>query len=555
MPNAIKYNVSAETLALKKGNFYIGTGDVGKGPTSSTGYYNGITPPSGGYTIYLNKATGGPSIYTVNTEAQLTGLTSTIAGQTLTTSGACLNWFATQTDKMIFNIDYPPIVTNGLVLNLDAGFTPSYPTTNIYFSDLSGSVTYSIKNIGIPLNQWAVIRSNITEITDNSITPPFYGAQIWSSTINTAVYPNTLHRTWGDGSVNGVIGNLGQGFYRYYMWVRGKSTNTSSCSFQMDISDGSGSSANSGNVLIGTNEEWKLISTWDNGGAYNATKFFDYFLTGSNGDTYYISSIAIIRSDVEDPVNLKTLYTFPGYINYGGVTTSGLQGFLTNGPTFSSTNGGSIVFDGVDDYVQLPNIVQNSGSSTTIEVIMKNNSGIINPNTPQMNFILSGSIAGSVDAYEQFTMSTAGTVPLIVLKSRVQYTSARSQYSYQVYYQILDNDMNNYPVVVQKYYNSDGTLFSEEINYPQIINQTYSYIWSITNSDSGTRSIKHYLNGQQISVLGGAQTADFNFFNKNNLALGLRSNSNISILRLYNRALSASEVLQNFNAQKSRFGL
>ena len=55
MPNAIKYNVSAETLALKKGNFWIGTGDVSKGPTSNTGYYNGITPPSGGYTIYLNK--------------------------------------------------------------------------------------------------------------------------------------------------------------------------------------------------------------------------------------------------------------------------------------------------------------------------------------------------------------------------------------------------------------------------------------------------------------------------------------------------------------------
>jgi hypothetical protein len=44
MPNAIKYNLSSETLALKKGNFYIGTGDVGKGPTSTTGYYNGITP-------------------------------------------------------------------------------------------------------------------------------------------------------------------------------------------------------------------------------------------------------------------------------------------------------------------------------------------------------------------------------------------------------------------------------------------------------------------------------------------------------------------------------
>jgi hypothetical protein len=146
MPNAIKYNVSAETLALKKGNFWIGTGDVGKGPTSSTGYYNGITPPSGGYTIYLNKATGGPSIYTVNTEAQMVSLTNSIGSQSFTTSGQCLNWFATQTDKMIFNRDYEPIVTNGLVLNLDAGFTPSYPTTNTTWYDVSGSNNGTLMN-------------------------------------------------------------------------------------------------------------------------------------------------------------------------------------------------------------------------------------------------------------------------------------------------------------------------------------------------------------------------------------------------------------------------
>jgi hypothetical protein len=136
MPNAIKYNVSAETLALKKGNFWIGTGDVGKGPTSSTGYYNGITPPTGGYTIYLNKESGGPSIYTVTTEAQMVSLTNTIGAQSFTTSGQCLNWFATQTDKMIFNRDYEPIITNGLVLCLDANFTPSYPQ--------SGTTVYSL---------------------------------------------------------------------------------------------------------------------------------------------------------------------------------------------------------------------------------------------------------------------------------------------------------------------------------------------------------------------------------------------------------------------------
>jgi hypothetical protein len=242
-------------------------------------------------------------------------------------------------------------------------------------------------------------------------------------------------------------------------------------------------------------------------------------------------------------------------LNYGGVTTSGLQGFLTNGPTFSSTNGGSIVFDGVDDYVQLPNIVQNSGSSTTIEVIMKNNSDILTPSVAQMLFITNGSTTGSVDAYNQSTLSTINTIPHIILKSRMQYSSGLNKYSYQVYYQILDIYLNNYPIVVQKYFNPDGSLFSEEINYPQIIDQTYSYVWSITNSDLGTRGIKHYLNGQQISVLGGAQTEDFNFFNNANLRLGLASNSNIFILRIYNRPLTATEVLQNYNAQKGRFGL
>jgi len=33
---------------------------------------------------------------------------------------------------------------------------------------------------------------------------------------------------------------------------------------------------------------------------------------------------------------------------------NGNTGTLTNGPTFNSSNGGSIVFDGVDDFVNIP---------------------------------------------------------------------------------------------------------------------------------------------------------------------------------------------------------
>jgi len=129
MPNAIKYNVSPQTLALKEGDFWIGTGDVSKGPTVNTDYWNGITPPVGGYTIYLGRVGQSPIAYVANNDTELISLTNRIGSQNFTTVAQCLSWYLTQPDKMVLNIDYPAIVTDGLVLNLDAGFAPSYPTT------------------------------------------------------------------------------------------------------------------------------------------------------------------------------------------------------------------------------------------------------------------------------------------------------------------------------------------------------------------------------------------------------------------------------------------
>lgn len=139
MPNSIKYSTSAQTLALKKGNLWIGTGDVGKGPSSSSSYYNGVTPAAGGYTIYSYNAaqTGNLSYFSAANDAALIAETNRIAGANYTTAAQCLSYFATQTDRMVCNIDYPAIVTNGLVLSLDAGFTPSYPTTGTTWYDVS----------------------------------------------------------------------------------------------------------------------------------------------------------------------------------------------------------------------------------------------------------------------------------------------------------------------------------------------------------------------------------------------------------------------------------
>ena len=171
MPNAIKYSASAQTLALKKGNYWIGTGDVGKGPTSTTDYYNGITPPSGGYTIYLNKASGGPSIYTAANDSQLISLSNTIAGQTFATAAAALDWYNGQTDKIVFNRDYESIVTNGLILNWDSGFTPSYPTTGTTVYDLSTSSSNGSLINGVGFNS-SNGGSLVFDGVDDQVYPP-----------------------------------------------------------------------------------------------------------------------------------------------------------------------------------------------------------------------------------------------------------------------------------------------------------------------------------------------------------------------------------------------
>jgi hypothetical protein len=84
--------------------------------------------------------------------------TNNLAGQSYTTVNECLVYFAGQSDKVVLNRDYEGIVTDGLFLNLDAGFTPSYPRNGNTWYDLSGNgnhmtltngVTYETTNEGI----------------------------------------------------------------------------------------------------------------------------------------------------------------------------------------------------------------------------------------------------------------------------------------------------------------------------------------------------------------------------------------------------------------------
>ena len=139
MINNIQYSLSPENNSIRSGNFNIGINDINYSPTISTGFWNGYPVPNGGYVIYQNKVSNGPSIYSVDNDSELVHYARQVGFTGSTVAGA-LEWSTTQDDVLIVNRNYEDIVTDGLVFNLDAGFTGSYPKTGTTWYDLSGQV-------------------------------------------------------------------------------------------------------------------------------------------------------------------------------------------------------------------------------------------------------------------------------------------------------------------------------------------------------------------------------------------------------------------------------
>ena len=149
-PNFIKYSTTSDSKAIRSGNFTIGvTSGTTYGPTSSTEYWAGISPPAGGYTIYENKDANGPSIRVPANSTVLIDYSNRLySGSSITTEAGALTYFNSLNTVICVNRDYEEIVTSGLTFLVDAGFTPSYPKSgnnwvNLGFSAITGTLTNS----------------------------------------------------------------------------------------------------------------------------------------------------------------------------------------------------------------------------------------------------------------------------------------------------------------------------------------------------------------------------------------------------------------------------
>jgi hypothetical protein len=207
--------------------------------------------------------------------------------------------------------------------------------------------------------------------------------------------------------------------------------------------------------------------------------------------------------------NDKTSYPGAG-TTWRDLSRGGNNGTLTNGPTFNSGSGGSIVFDGVDDNGVIP-----SGSA------WGNNS-----------------LSISCACYPTFDSATYGR-PMFTKWNNCNAGEFAIEYG---------RSPNKFSGLI-----GNGLAFTSTNQYPE--NNWYIVTFTY-NSDS---NYKFYVNGILETSGSTGQTPSLN----GNYGVGLFEGcrvvnywlGNLSTILLYNRVLSAQEVLQNYNATKARFGL
>lgn len=215
-----------------------------------------------------------------------------------------------------------------------------------------------------------------------------------------------------------------------------------------------------------------------------------------------------------DASNTKSYVS--GSTTWNDVSRSGNNGTLTNGPTFNSGNGGSIVFDGVNDYTNIGTNINfsNYTNGFTIGFWVK----ILN--TSQTNkYLFSKTNTAGTD--NQFSILYGYVANRFELYGGA---SGGASQNIRTNSQIVVNDTNWHFL----YY----TVNSTTIGYLDAVVKFTNTYASLTFTPSTNNNLLSTFNGSQ------------NF-----------GNLSISNMVLYNRILSATEILQNFNATRSRFGV
>lgn len=233
----------------------------------------------------------------------------------------------------------------------------------------------------------------------------------------------------------------------------------------------------------------------------------------------------VLYLDAANPNSFVNGSTVWNDLGKSGYTTT-----LTNGPLYNPSNGGNITFDGIDDFCSLTTL-NNFGSematkSVTIEFGFK-----------------SSYTAG----LRQFGIINNGGNTLLAINFN------------------RDENDNYVAKKTSLSIRGDGGLYLVGAMNTDIYTNSFFIVTAIRIVNTNT--ILFYVNGIPVSVTNGGvgyngnPTVFSNFQypftiggSNNRGVVGSFFTCSIPFFKIYNRALSATEVLQNYNITKSRFG-
>jgi len=225
---------------------------------------------------------------------------------------------------------------------------------------------------------------------------------------------------------------------------------------------------------------------------------------------YY--SPKIVRDGLVFYVDAANRKSYPGSgVGWNDLSGNEYNGTLTNGPTFDSGNNGSLVFDGLNDYISC-------GNENNLQITEGSVCCWIKTSAPGSGF---RSIIAKQWNYGLFTIDNSTLITYDWSASAVRSTGiniADGEWKYIVltFTENTGSPSNNAIV----YLNGENVLTTT-------IKLNTTYIVELQIGNGGT-------------ISGGA--------NQN-------INANISQAKIYNKVLTPEEVLQNYNALKNRFGL
>ena len=561
--------ISGNTGAYQSGTFNKGTIALNLNPSSlasGNNWYNGVDVTATQYLIYSDtystgiatQANSRPTAWTTPdlSDTSLLNLINTLPDRIgltpFTSLPLALQWLNATNEYFLIKTNFENIVTSGLVLNLDAGWYNSYSGTTTWFDikggyngTLTNGPTFSGNSQGVivfdgvddyvsisntslltfgtnpfsigfwiypthtTLTSYRTILSNYNDY-NSDYTSYFYLGITSVPSNNTISFLNS--------SGNFITGNgfvLKTNVWTHVMFTRNGNVINSyeNGILQSSVSESNNfSGTRSTKIGGGVSGVSTLQGNFSNLKIYNQSLSPEQVLQNYNAQKSRFGFYDIVQSGNTLNLSASNYLSYPrSGTTWFDMTSTGNNGTFVNGPTFNTGATPSIQFDGADDYINIPN-----GFTKTLK----------------------GKQYWTASIWVKVTSWGSGNDSFPVL---VSIGANQGQYG-ELYLEI--GNANQYYMA----YAGDFAQGSFTTNLNQIYNLVYM---------KDGNSFKVYSNGVLIDTQTGknnVSSVDGDLWIGRFKTGDYELNGNIYNFSMYDRALSASEIVQNFESQRNIYG-